>query len=142
MFLLVFVLKTRDIRMRLLIAYCAVPLHCRQTHECLDASAQGGGKDLHVLGSVPEPAGDGPPGAAMSGDRGGGGTGWGRRQSRYLADGAAASAAAFAVYVNSAEGGEDAKAGHAAATAPLIASMLLVIVAVPINAGQRRSIKW
>ena len=42
--------------------------------ECLDASAQGGGKDLHVLGSVPEPAGDGPPGAAMSGDgRGGGG---------------------------------------------------------------------
>ena len=48
-------------------------------HECLDASAQGGGKELHVLGSVPEPAGDGPPGAVMSGDteaevgRGGGG---------------------------------------------------------------------
>ena len=49
---------------------------------------------------------------------------------------------AFAVYVNSAGGEEDAKAGHAAATAPLIASMLLVIVAVPINAGQCRSIKW
>ena len=65
-------------------------LHCRRTHECLDASAQGGGKELHVLGSVPEPAGDGPPGAVMSGDRGGGGTGWGRRQSRCLADGAAA----------------------------------------------------
>ena len=95
-----------------------------------------------MLGSVPEPAGDGPPGAVMSGDRGRGGTGWGRRQSRYLADGAAASAAASAVYVNSAEGGEDAKAGHAAATAPLIAPMLLVIVAVPINAGQRKSIKW
>ena len=63
--------------MRLLIAYCAVPLHCRQTHECLDASAQGGGKDLHVLGSVPEPAGDGPPGAVMSGDRGGVGQGGG-----------------------------------------------------------------
>ena len=106
--------------MRLLIAYCAVPLHCRQTHEFLDASAQGGGKDLHVLGSVPEPAGDFPPGAVMSGDSGGGGTGWGRRQSRYLADGAAASAAAFAVYVNSAgRGGKDAKAGHAAATVPL-----------------------
>ena len=87
--------------MRLLTAYCAVPLHCRQTHECLDASAQGGGKDFHVLGSVPEPAGDGPPGAVMSGDRGGGGTGWGRRQSRCLAESAAASAAAFAVYVNS-----------------------------------------
>ena len=128
--------------MRLLIAYCAVPLHCRQTHEFLDASAQGGGKDLHVLGSVPEPAGDFPPGAVMSGDRGGGGTGWGRRQSRCLAEGAAASAAAFAVYVNSAGGEEDAKAGHAAATAPLIVSMLLVIVAVPINARQRRSIKW
>ena len=85
-------------------AYCAVPLHCRQTHECLDASAQGGGKELHVLGSVPEPAGDGPPGAVMSGDRGGGGTEWGRRQSRCLAEGAAASAAAFAVYVNSAGG--------------------------------------
>ena len=52
-----------------------------------------------MLGSVPEPAGDGPPGAVMSGDRGGGGTGWGRRQSRCLAEGAAASAAAFAVYV-------------------------------------------
>ena len=117
-------------------------LHCRRTHECLDASAQGGGKELHVLGSVPEPAGDGPPGAVMSRDRGGGGTGWGRRQSRCLAEGAATSAAAFAVYVNSAGGGEDAKAGHAAATAPLIASMLLVIVAVPINARQRRSIKW
>ena len=119
-------------------------LHCRRTHEGLDASAaQGGGKELHVLGSVPpEPAGDGPPGAVMSGDRGGGGTGWGRRQSRCLAEGAAASAAAFAVYVNSAGGEEDAKAGHAAATAPLIVSMLLVIVAVPINARQRRSIKW
>ena len=69
-----------------------------------------------MLGSVPEPAGDGPPGAVMSGDRGGGGTGWGRRQSRCLAEGAAASAAAFAVYVNSAGGEEDAKAGHAAAT--------------------------
>ena len=65
-----------------------------------------------MLGSVPEPAGDGPPGAVMSGDRGGGGTGWGRRQSRCLAEGAAASAAAFAVYVNSAGGEEDAKAGH------------------------------
>ena len=130
--------------MRLLIAYCAVPLHCRQTHECLDERVPRAVErmDFDVLGSVPEPAGDGPPGAVMSGDRGGGGAGWGRRQSRYLADGAAASAAAFAVYVNSAEGGEDAKAGHAAATAPLIASMLLVIVAVPINAGQRRSIKW
>ena len=96
--------------MRLLIAYCAVPLHCRQTHEFLDASAQGGGKDLHVLGSVPEPAGDFPPGAVMSGDSGGGGTGWGRRQSRYLADGAAASAAAFAVYVNSAGGEEEGRA--------------------------------
>ena len=84
-------------------------LHCRRTHECLDASAQGGGKDLHVLGSVPEPAGDFPPGAVMSGDRGGGGAGWGRRQSRCLADGAAASAAALAVYVNSARGEEDAK---------------------------------
>ena len=105
-------------------AYCAVPLHCRRTHECLEAGTQGGGKDLHVLGSVPESAGDGPPGAAMSGDRGGGGTGWwGRRQSRCLAEGAAASAAAFAVYVNSAGGEEDAKAGHAAATAPLIVSM-------------------
>ena len=112
MFLLIFVLKTRDIRMRLLIAYCAVPLHCRQTHEFLDASAQGGGKDLHVLGSVPEPAGDGPPGAVMSGDRGRDGTGWGRRQSRCLADGAAASAAAFAVYVNSA-GGERGCEGRA-----------------------------
>ena len=89
-----------------------MPLHCRQTHEFLDASAQGGGKDLHVLGSVPEPAGDFPPGAVMSGDRGGGGTGWGRRQSRYLADGAAASAAAFAVYVNSA-GGERGCEGRA-----------------------------
>ena len=142
MFLLNFLLKTRDVRLRLLMAYCAVPLHCRQTHECLDASAQGGGEDFHVLGSVPEPAGDGPPGAVMSGDRGAGGTGWGRRQSRCLADGAAASAAAFAVYVNSAGGEEDGKAGHAAATAPLIASMLLVIVAVPMNARQRRSIKW
>ena len=144
MLLLIFVLKTRDIRLRLLMAYCAVPLHCRQTHECLDASAQGGGEDFHVLGSVPEPAGDGPPGAViMSGDRGGGGTGWGRRQSHCLTDGAAASAAAFAVYVNSAGGEEDGKAGHAAATAPLIvSSMLLIIVAVRINAGQRRSIKW
>ena len=107
MFLLNFLLKTRDVRLRLLMAYCAVPLHCRQTHECLDASAQGGGEDFHVLGSVPEPAGDGPPGAViMSGDRGGGGTGWGRRQSLCLGDGAAASAAAFAVYVNSA-GGEE-----------------------------------
>ena len=35
----------------------------------------------------------------MSGERGGGGAGWGRRQSRCLADGAAASAAAFALYV-------------------------------------------
>ena len=99
-------------------------------------------KGVSCACSVPEPAGDGPPGAVMSGDRGGGGTGWGRRQSRCLAEGAAAYAAAFAVYVNSAGGGEDAKAGHAAATAPLIASMLLVIVAVPINARQRRSIKW
>ena len=84
-------------------AYCAVELHCRRTHECLDASVQGGGGKLHVFGSVPGPAGDGPPGAViMSGDRGGGGTGCGRRQSHCLADGAAASAAAFAVYVNSA----------------------------------------
>ena len=53
-----------------------------------------------MLGSVPEPAGDGPPSAVMSGDRGGGGTGWGRRQSRCLAEGADASADAFfAVYV-------------------------------------------
>ena len=94
-----------------------------------------------MLGSVPEPAGDGPPGAVMSGDRGGGGAGWGRPQSRCLVEGASASAVAFAVYANSAGGREDAKAGHAAATAPLIASMLLVIVAVPTNAGQRRSIK-
>ena len=90
-----------------------------------------------MLGSVPEPAGDGPPGAVMSGDRGGGGTGWGRRQSRCLAEGAAASAAAFAVYVNSAGGEEDAKAGHAAATAPLIVSMLVGSTRVVIVASWR-----
>ena len=91
--------------MRLLIAYCAVPLHCRQTHEFLDASAQGGGKDLHVLGSVPEPAGDSPPGAVMSGDRDGGGTGWGRRQSRCLAEGADDSARCFCCLCKLSRGG-------------------------------------
>ena len=45
-----------------------------------------------------------------------------------------------AVYVNSAGRKEDGKAGRAA-TAPLIASMLLVIVVVSINAAQHRSIR-